>query len=123
VRQRARELLMSEGEAVAFVSEATPKRRTQRLPRAGKPFIRTPAEWITNRAFDDRIRLLWLLIREAREGIRTEPIAVTGAFAAKAGISPYNKNRCLRHWQEAGLIGVHWRNGAAPYVTVQALDL
>ena len=123
MRQRARELLMSEEEAVAFVSEAAPKSRGQRLPRAGKPFIRTPAEWITNRAFDDRIRLLWLLIHAAREGIRTEPIALTGAFAAKAGVSRYNKNRCLRHWQKAGLIDVDWRNGAAPYVTVLALDL
>jgi hypothetical protein len=103
------------------VAERQPVKR--RLARAVKPFIRIPAEWIKNPAFNDRTRLLLLLIQETREGNRTAPVALTSAFAAKAGVSPYSKNRCLRHLQKAGLINIDWRNRRAPLITVPAIDL
>jgi hypothetical protein len=95
----------------------------KRLPRAVKPFIRVPAEWITDRAFPAQMRLLFLLIKKTREGTRTTPIAVTSALAAEAEVSPDTKNRALLHWQRAGLISVEWRGKQAPLVALRALDL
>jgi hypothetical protein len=102
----------------------TQRRAWRRLPRAERPFIRIPLEYIGDVIpFNAPTRLWYLLLAESQEGWKEGEIAVTAAFARRVNVDSRHKNRCLRVLEEVGHIEVDWRDKAAPRVTVKRLPL
>jgi hypothetical protein len=91
--------------------------QTGRLGRAKVPFVRVSLPWILDQSlFSAKARLFLLLLHESRWGQRR--VHLTGAMAARVGLSKRTKNNNVRQLECEGWVLVERSGKAACDVTV-----